>query len=716
MKLEHYGAFLETRSKPIMAAVAVLMLGAIGGIATVDIDTRFDLFAPMSSRYARGDVLMRAAFGESSQLIVLLPGVEGVHEIRRVTAIAGDISNLKGVSSAIGPIPPGMHEASDGEVAGYVSNYPATGGFSPVVMRDDGSWYLLRIQLEDDADLRKTIRGIKGVMDAEAPGAVISGEPYLETQVFDYILQILLFLPPAAIVLMLGVFRLRIGSFRATMLSMVPTIIGAVLTLGILCWVKGTISVMSVLVPIFVIVLGSADGLHVTSHVMDQLGAGHSNREAILDTLDAVGVPIILTSLTTMAGFLSLLVIGSPAIQEMAITAAAGMLIAGLITWVALPILLLHQKPLPPRRPREGGGLSEAIWKLKGWPSIAIAVLVVAAAIPGALRLKADFSMVDMYKARTEVRKSINTVSKVTGGAFPLTILAGPIDPFDAANAKAVLELQAALHDGGLTTSELSLYSLIESTSRKAFGIKGYPESPAMAGRIARVIESTVPDLYRNLVSENGWVKILLYVESFDTESLDSVARLAAESSAAAGIDLYPTGSVFEIMDMNRLIIPQQLKSMGLALLLVMILTAVSLRSVVLGVKAAIPIAVTLSALYGVMGYSGIDLSVITSIMSGLTIGVGIDYAIHFTSVYRYLKRKGADDPAHAAMSFVATPVLANAIGLSVGFTTMVLSPLQIHTTLSILMWVTMVLGATLSLSLLPTMLESGRRSKRSPL
>ncbi len=710
MKFEKFGKFLENRSRPVLACVALLMLASIVGIARIDIDTRFDLFAPANSSYGQTDLMMAEAFGDARQLILLIPGDGSAGDHRRVAEVSRLLSNVPGVARAIGPIPEGMSGASDEEIFRAIETLPGTGGFSPVIRREELTWILIRVQLEGDADAKVSLREIRAVLEIETPGAVISGEPYLENSVYDYILKILIFLPPAAIILMLGIFRLRIGSMRATMLSMVPAAIGAALTLGALSWIMGTVSVMSVLVPIFVIVLGSADGLHVTSHVMDQLGEGLSNREAIINTLEAVGVPIILTTLTTMAGFLSLLVIGSPAIREMAVTAAAGMLIAGLVTWIVLPILLLHQKPLPPRK-RKSSKLSEAIWSLRGWPSYVLTALILAAAIPGALRLSADFSMVDMYKARTKVRKSIDTVSDITGGAFPLSVLSGPIDPFDPATAMSIIDLQGQLHDRGLTTSELSIYSLIETATQRVFGGRGYPQSAARAELIAAQIEKLAPDLYATLIGKDKWARILLYADNLETDTLDAIAGLIDEVSASSGVPLYPTGSAFEIMEMNRRIIPEQLQSMGLAVLLVVALTAISLRSLGSGIKAAIPIAVTLAGLYGVMGYVGIDLSVITSIMSGLTIGVGIDYAIHYTSVFRYLKKKNVPEPAHRAMSFVATPVLANALGLSVGFTTMVLSPLQIHTTLSILMWVTMVLSATLSLSLLPTMLGARRHA-----
>ena len=121
------------------------------------------------------------------------------------------------------------------------------------------------------------------------------------------------------------------------------------------------------------------------------------------------------------------------------------------------------------------------------------------------------------------------------------------------------------------------------------------------------------------------------------------------------------------------------------------------------------------AGLFGFMGYTGIDLSVLSGIMSGLTVGVGIDYAIHYISMYRYSRKQNAVSPALSALDYVTTPVLANALGLANGFTAMLFSPFQIHTTLSSLMWVTMLLGAFLSLSLLPSLLGAGKERKKKP-
>lgn len=579
---------------------------------------------------------------------------------------------------------------------------------------DGEFWATIRFMLSPDAHPRPIIRDIHAVAKKEGVDYLLSGEPYLEAEVFSYILKILIFLPPIAIALMLAVFRLRIGNFKATMLSMVPAIIGAALTLGTVSWILGSVSILSVLVPIFIIVLGSADGLHVTSHVMDRLAAGSDNREAVRETMTAVGVPIIMTTVTTMAGFLSMLVIDSPAIRQMGLIAAGGILIAGLATWLVLPVLLLHLKPLKPEQKPRAGMLVRGISSLRGWPAIVITAIIICVFIPGALKLEANFSMIDMYKPGTAVRKNIDKVSQILGGSIPVYAVFETEDPYNPAVANMILDLQQKAEESGIAGNSVSAYRIIARAAAAFGGKEKYPANAATAKMIAKGITSINPTFLNNFISPSGLSRAMFFLPDLENETLDSFIKIARENSEASGFDIRPAGTAFAMKTMNDKIIKQQIRSLLLAAAIVFLLSALTQKNVLLGLAAVVPILITLLGLFGTMGYLRIELSVMTGIMSGLTVGVGIDYAIHYVSLYRYARARGERDPAKSALDYVATPVLANAIGLAVGFTAMAFSPLRIHVILSVLMWVTMILSAGLTLTLLPTILGKKYRSSKN--
>lgn len=714
MKFEKYTLFLEKYGRFFLAFVFLLISASIAGLFRVKINADFNLFAPKNSRFIEGEKLMEQAFGNDSQIMLLASGELSIAGVRKILGFSDACSGIEGVSQVLSAFPASLAEKDDSQIASQISLVTKTesGSMKSVITDEDGTWFLLRIMLSDTSNIRNSIKEIKELADSRLTSYSISGEPYLETEIFNYILRILLIIPPIAIFLILAVFRIRIGSFRATVLSMVPAVITAILTLGIISWILKSISIMTVLIPVFIIVLGSADGLHVTSHMIDLIRSGESNRDAISKTLKAVGIPIILTSLTTMAGFLSLSAVKSQSITEMSIIAAGGILLAGIVTWIILPVLLLHQKPLTSARKEKTSGIVSVLEKMTGKTAVIVSLLIVIASVPGLMMIKSDFSMVDMYKSGTSVRKSIEEMSKRTGGAFPLMILAETDNYSDPSAAVPLLDFQNSLEEKGIVAGSMSIYSMIALFSEQLSSKPGYPTQELFAKRVSSMIQNQNSDLYNTLVAENGWTRIVLFADSLKTKTLNDIIEEVDQLQEKTGIKLYPAGTAFEMMKMNLIIVPQQLQSLVIALAAVIILNSLFLKKIRAGLLAAVPIIVTLFGLFAVMGYAGIDISIITSIMTGLTIGVGIDYAIHYISLYYYYKKQGHHSPSRQAIKYVATPVLANAMGLSIGFTAMIFSPFQIHTTLSVLMWVTMLLSAFLSLSLLPTLTGAAREKK----
>jgi hypothetical protein len=116
----------------------------------------------------------------------------------------------------------------------------------------------------------------------------------------------------------------------------------------------------------------------------------------------------------------------------------------------------------------------------------------------------------------------------------------------------------------------------------------------------------------------------------------------------------------------------------------------------------------------GFMGIAGISLNLFTATIFSIAIGVGIDYAVHFTSVWMSF-RKAGETTQHATektLKYTGRPIVANAFGLAVGLSALLLSPLQIHVYMSLLMWVAMSSGVFLSLSFLPTLLGATAHRK----
>ena len=204
------------------------------------------------------------------------------------------------------------------------------------------------------------------------------------------------------------------------------------------------------------------------------------------------------------------------------------------------------------------------------------------------------------------------------------------------------------------------------------------------------------------MVSDN-YVKLIIFPKDLNNDTIESIANIADDYE---GIELASTQ--LTMYELNQNMVKGQKNSLLIAFGLVFLSLLASLRRLLPSLIAMVPILVTTVFLFAFLGMTGISLNLFTTTLFSITIGVGIDYAIHFTSIYRTYRKEGLSsvEAVEKAYGFSSRPIIANALGFSIGLSVLLLSPLKVHFYVSALMWVSMVLSSFLSLSLLPTLLK----------
>jgi uncharacterized protein len=146
-----------------------------------------------------------------------------------------------------------------------------------------------------------------------------------------------------------------------------------------------------------------------------------------------------------------------------------------------------------------------------------------------------------------------------------------------------------------------------------------------------------------------------------------------------------------------------------LALFLVWLLLYASYRRMAPTLIALVPMIVTIGTLLSFLALSGIQLHLISAMVSSIVIGVGIDYGIHLMAA---IERERAHGPMYAtrAIHAVGRPVLANALGIAVGMSALFLSPLKPHSHIALVMWVAMVVSVVTTLLFVPALLPKDSR------
>jgi predicted RND superfamily exporter protein len=202
-----------------------------------------------------------------------------------------------------------------------------------------------------------------------------------------------------------------------------------------------------------------------------------------------------------------------------------------------------------------------------------------------------------------------------------------------------------------------------------------------------------------DLVSDDG-IRFMLLPSGFTTDDLEGWLDYAEATPEIRVL----TGMPVVWDEIARLVLRAQVVSLVVAFIMVTAMLLLAYRRLRETLVSLIPIAVTIMVMLGFVAVSGIQLNLLTAVVSGIVIGVGIDYAIHFIAAIDYAR---GDGPGYVyrAIDRAGRPIVANALGIAIALTALWLSPLAVHPQVSMIMWVAMTTAAVTALVVIPALL-----------
>jgi len=154
------------------------------------------------------------------------------------------------------------------------------------------------------------------------------------------------------------------------------------------------------------------------------------------------------------------------------------------------------------------------------------------------------------------------------------------------------------------------------------------------------------------------------------------------------------------------------LKSLLGGFVIVFIMMVVLFRSVPFAVLAMLPLSVTIGFIYGVIGLTGRDYDMPVAVLSALTLGLSIDFAIHFLQRARVIQAETADWSRTVELMFAepARAISRNAILIAIGFLPLLASPLVPYNTVGLFLAAIMAASGVVTLGLLPGVIHLTKR------
>jgi len=272
---------------------------------------------------------------------------------------------------------------------------------------------------------------------------------------------------------------------------------------------------------------------------------------------------------------------------------------------------------------------------------------------------------------------------------------------------KAAYELRYVAPPAGAEAATVAEY---EARNRANYAV---PATAAAVGQVFTQLEGMKKKdtlfhlVTRDYQSANLWVQL----KSGDNKDMESVvsdvARFVAENPGPVELDAEWAGLTYLNVVWQDKMVRGMLASLISSFVVVFIMMVVLFRSPLFGLLAMIPLSVTITFIYGLIGLVGKDYDMPVAVLSALTLGLSVDFAIHFLERAREEQKKAGSWKA-AVVPMFKEPAMAisrNAITISIGFTPLLLAPLVPYRTVGFFLATIMAVSWLATLFILPALL-----------
>lgn len=541
---------------------------------------------------------------------------------------------------------------------------------------------------------------------------------------------------PIVIVVIILVLFAFMKSVRGTVATLIVVVLSTVWTFGLMAWVGIPIYAVSTMIPVMLIAIGVADGIHLFHH-LHHFKATHKNADratAVAYLMNAMWKPVVITSLTTAVGFLSLLTSEVYPIKYFGAFTAFGVLVAMVLSLFMIPAFIMvfgiHESKENSNRGFGSGfrNLQDKIlvgssewgvhnpWKM----SVLVALIVVGSAL-GVSKVWINSSFLDNFEKESDIVKTDAFVNEHFGGTSTINVILTS-EQEGAMKKPQVLRLIDQMQKDAVNRSKFvgSSFSLADYIRRMNFSMNTdqpeYDKIPDSTDLIAQYLllyemSGDPENLWKVVDGQFKTANVTLQLKSDNSkagkEALGIIEGYRGEFKKM-GLELSYAGSGYKSLVFSGLILEGQIKSLFLSFVIVAGLLALMFRSVLAGLIGTIPILLTAAISFGLMGWFNIALNTTTALLSSIAIGIGIDYAVHFLEQYKIGIKQGlnAEQAGIRTIQASGRAIFDNALVIISGFLVLLFSVFPPNRILGTLVSLNMLLSFVATITIMYVLLR----------
>jgi len=534
-------------------------------------------------------------------------------------------------------------------------------------------------------------------------------------------------LGPAAILLVAIGITWCFRAPRHTAWSMLMIIISIIWTLGLMYYVGFLFSMLSSSIAAILVALGSSYMIHVIYSCGEQTES-LDETESIVEGIRKIARPIALAAITSMVGFATLVVFKILSIREFGLSVAAGVGFAAMLSLIVLPAILVRQKRVFPT-----GGMRESPFLdriLIGFAGIGIryryfvlgaGILMIAVSSIGISKVKVGFAPEEIFPRHHRAREVVSLFISKFHGPYSLYAMFSTKEPDGLKSPEALKKLDAfqkfaegvpkVAYANSMVNIIKKMNQILNEDDPKFYEV---PDSSAMIAQLLLLHSITNdPARFENMVDYDiQRCKVVITTTAIDSMELEEVYRkLTAycRENLQGEVTVDFGGHSLIWLAQNEYIVNGKIKNIIANTIIIWILCALAFRSLRLGLLTIIPLSLATLATFGLMGHLGIRLDTATAVITGISVGVGVDFAIHFISRLRLesLRTGDVEKAISTVMLGAGRAIIYDATSNVLGFMTFMFSGFAPVRTLGVLICFTMISCVVLTLIFIPALIAT---------
>jgi uncharacterized protein len=501
---------------------------------------------------------------------------------------------------------------------------------------------------------------------------------------------------PIVILVIIVVLMLVLRSIKSTIFTMLVVVLSTLWTFGLMAAFGIPVYAITTMIPVMLIAIGVADGIHLYSHLklFRQDNPLVEKRQAVTDLIRNMWKPVVMTSVTTAVGFVSLLTSEVYPIKYFGLFTAFGVLSAMVLSLVLVPAGLMafgESKQKAVRRKRDGNEiffrLARLVTRHRRSIIITTLILIVVSAY-GTSKVWINSSFLEKFELDSDIVLTDQFINDNFGGTSTLNVILKS-DQNGAFLEPGVLLVMEAMQADCETLDEVGdsfgltdyLRQINRSLHADDEAFYKIPDTRELVAQYLLLYEmSGDPEkIWETVDYDYAMSNVTLQLKGDDSKTINLALEIIESYQPLfedLGIEINYAGSGYKGLIFSDLILEGQIKSLLLSLVIIVLLLAMMFRKFIAGLIGAIPIAITAIVNFGTMGLLGIPLSTTTALISSIAIGIGIDYAVHFMSRYKIYALETGDmvTTIRKTMAHSGRAIYFNALVVITGFMVLLFS------------------------------------------